>query len=189
MQNFMGYISQLCYIVTNNPKPQWLKATKLSFLFTLEPGRRPGSACSATQADEEAPVLGVPPAWKKEQNKRAGGNLHWLSRLLLRCGACYLPFTRHWPVKALVSAPHQWGKAVHSSHRRCCKSHGNRSGEWTTAHSNRTDSMPHDSSLASQVGLQEDFPKSFTFRSALLTNKPTGKENVEKISHPALQPQ
>ena len=77
MQNFMEYISQLCYIVTNNPKPQWLKATKFSFLLTLEPGRRPGSACSVSQADEEAPVLGVPPSWKKEQNKWAGGNLHW----------------------------------------------------------------------------------------------------------------
>ena len=47
-------------LLYDNPKPQWLKATKFSFLLTLEPGRRPGSACSVTQADEEAPVLGVP---------------------------------------------------------------------------------------------------------------------------------
>ena len=188
MQNFMEYISQLCYTVTNNPKSQWLKATKFYFLLTLEPGCRPGSACCVTQADREAPVLVVPPHGRRNRRRglaepapthKASAQMRPLSHLL----------TCHWPMKALVSAPHQWGEAVHSSPGRCCKSHSNRNGEWTTAHNNRMDNVPEDSSLASQVVLQEDFPQSFTAPFALLTNKPTGKENVEKISHLALQPQ
>ena len=70
--------------------PALSKATKFSFLLALEPGHRPGSACSVTQADEEARVLRVPPSRKKEQNKGAGGNVQGLSRLLLRCGAYYI---------------------------------------------------------------------------------------------------
>lgn len=103
---------------------------------------------------------------------RAGGarDLHWLSKLLLRCGLYHVRSHAIDQWKSLVSAPLQWGKDVYSSHRRCYKSHGNRNREWTTAHNNRIYNVPKDSSLASQVVLREDFPKFFTSPFAISTS-------------------
>lgn len=96
------------------------------------------------------------------------------------------PLTGYWPKKNTCLRPTSVGQGcVLPSYTRCCKSQGNRNREWTIAHNIRIYNMPEDGSLASQVFLREDFPKSISSPFAVSTYT---KENVEKIFYPAFQP-
>lgn len=158
----MEYISQLCYIVTTPNLRGW-KQLNFLFLLALEPGRIVGQPVLWPRLTKKLLFWGCHPHGRRNRTRGLGGNGHWLSRLLLRCGAitsAHMPLTSE---SSLVSAPTAMGQGYVPPLIGGAASHTATGAENEQRHTTteRTTCLKP-CSLASPAGLQEAFPKSFT---------------------------